>query len=98
MSRGYDTSLQYGSRLSLSEMHWITRNPWEGVECSEAPVSFKNRHSPEFISGTLTRDDASGLWTITSSLPVQGIAPGQFAVIYTPDNAICLGSGIIATT
>lgn len=98
VSRGYDTSLQYGSRLSLSEMHWITRNPWEGVECSEAPVSFKNRHSPEFISGTLTRDDASGLWTITSSLPVQGIAPGQFAVIYTPDNAICLGSGIIATT
>lgn len=98
VSRGYDTTLQYGTILSLAEMHWITRNPWQDTDCIEAPITFKNRHTPEFISGTLTCDPESGLWIIKSSRPVQGIAPGQFAVIYTPDQAICLGSGIIATT
>lgn len=98
VSQGYDTSLQYGTRIALAEMHWITRNPWEGMDCCDSPITFKNRHSPGFINGTLTRNDTTGLWTISSSEPVQGIAPGQFAVIYTPDSAICLGSGIIAST
>lgn len=97
VSRGYDTALQYGTRLALGEMHWITLNPWADSDCIEAPISFKNRHSPEFTSGRLTLDKHSGLWIIDSSEPVQGIAPGQFAVIYTPDNAICLGSGVIAS-
>jgi tRNA-specific 2-thiouridylase len=30
-----------------------------------------------------------------SSRKVQGIAPGQFAVIYDRDSRICYGSGII---
>lgn len=98
VSRGYDTALQYGHRLALAEMHWITRNPWEGIECQDAPIAFKNRHSPEFLPGRLTADPATGLWIIDSEEPVQGIAPGQFAVIYTPDRRICLGSGIIASS
>lgn len=96
VSGGYDTPLQYGTTLSLAEMWWITRNPWEGTGCISAPITFKNRHTPDFFDGLLTNDPVSGLWTIESARPVQGIAPGQFAVIYTPDRAICLGSGIIA--
>ncbi|MDE6586750.1 MAG: tRNA 2-thiouridine(34) synthase MnmA [Paramuribaculum sp.] len=97
VSRGYDTPLQYGTTITLSEMHWITRNPWQVTDCIEAPVAFKNRHSPEFLSGTLTRNPDTEIWTLRSSTPVQGIAPGQFAVIYTTDRAICLGSGVIAS-
>ncbi|MDE5575053.1 MAG: tRNA 2-thiouridine(34) synthase MnmA, partial [Bacteroidales bacterium] len=34
-------------------------------------------------------------WVIEAEQPVQGIAAGQFGVIYTPDNRLCLGSGVI---
>ncbi|MCM1028499.1 MAG: tRNA 2-thiouridine(34) synthase MnmA [Pseudoflavonifractor sp.] len=98
VSNGYDTPLQYGTRLTLTEMWWITRNPWDASGCTAAPIAFKNRHTPDFIPALLSHDPVTDLWTIDSSRPVQGIAPGQFAVIYTPDQAICLGSGIIATS
>lgn len=95
VSRGYDTELQYGHTLPLSEMHWITRDPWPG-ECRDVEIAFKNRHTPEFLSGRLTRtENDHGEYRIVSRERVQGIAPGQFAVVYTPDRRICLGSGVI---
>lgn len=93
VSRGYDTELQYGRELSLSEMHWITRDPWP-QECTGREIAFKNRHTPEFTPGLLTRT-APGRYTIESAEKIQGIAPGQFATIYTPDRRLCLGSGLI---
>ena len=50
---------------------------------------------PEFIPGTLTRLGADGEYVISSDRKVQGIAPGQFAVIYDKDAHRCLGSGVI---
>ena len=38
---------------------------------------------------------AHGEYVIRSAEKVQGIAPGQFAVIYDPAARICLGSGVI---
>ncbi len=93
VSRGYDTEKQYGRTLHLDEMHWITADPWP-EECSGAAITFKNRHSPEFIGGKLTRI-APGEYLVESENKVQGIAPGQFTSIYTPDRRICLGSGVI---
>lgn len=95
VSGGYGTLRQYGRTICLDEMHWITRDPWPD-RCDAEPIVFKNRHMPEFIEATLTRLGQSR-YVIESSQPVQGIAPGQFAVIYTPDGRICLGSGIITT-
>ncbi|MDE7119474.1 MAG: tRNA 2-thiouridine(34) synthase MnmA [Muribaculaceae bacterium] len=94
VSRGYDTDKQYGHTLHLAETQFITRDPW-GDECSSVPVTFKNRHTPAFTPGKLTRI-APGEYVIESADPVQGIAPGQFAVIYSPDARICHGSGIIS--
>ncbi len=74
-------------------MHWLTRDPW-GTDCDKVRITFKNRHTPEFLSAQLTRLSDSE-YLIDSATPVQGIAPGQFAVIYTPDSSLCLGSGII---
>lgn len=93
VSQGYDTEKQYGSTLHLDEMHWLTRDPW-GTDCDKVRITFKNRHTPEFLSAQLTRLSDSE-YLIDSATPVQGIAPGQFAVIYTPDSSLCLGSGII---
>jgi tRNA-specific 2-thiouridylase len=40
--------------------------------------------------------DASGHWHIESTEPIQGIAPGQFGVIYDAQGDRCIGSGEIA--
>lgn len=93
VSRGYDTEKQYGDRLHLTEMHWITRNPWAD-SCDGVDITFKNRHMPEFIPAKMSRTP-DGDYIVNSSRQVQGIAPGQFGVIYNRDHSICLGSGII---
>lgn len=93
VSRGYDTAKQYSRTLHLDEMHWITLDPWPG-ECDAVDITFKNRHMPDFISGKLTRTGA-GEYVVESSRDVQGVAPGQFTSIYTPDGKICYGSGVI---
>lgn len=88
VSRGYDTPKQYGREIEISEMHWISGDT--GLE----KVAFKTRHTPEFLSGTLIRHEDDTI-TLISDSDVQGIAPGQFAIIYTPDRRLCLGSGLI---
>ncbi len=88
VSHGYDTPRQFGRNIELTEMHWISGDP--GID----RVAFKTRHTPEFLAGTLQRHDDGSL-TLLSDSDVQGIAPGQFAVIYTPDRRLCLGSGLI---
>ena len=71
----------------------ISGNPWKDVS-GPVDIMFKNRHSPEFIKATLTH--LGGMeYVIESERKVQGIAPGQFAVIYSPDAHLCYGSGII---
>ena len=98
VSRGYDTEKQYGRTLHLAEMHFITENPWDEASLNGEGVriTFKNRHSPDFIPGRIVRvPDAVAEYVIHSDVDVQGIAPGQFAVIYDPDKRICYGSGII---
>ena len=49
------------------------------------------------IRASLDTVDGAGNpeYLLDSSERIQGIAPGQFGVIYTPDRRICLGSGII---
>lgn len=89
VSRGYDTPRQYGRVINLQEMHWISGDP--GLE----QVAFKMRHSPEFHQGRLERHDDGSL-TIRSEQDIQGIAPGQFAIIYSPDCRLCFGSGLIS--
>jgi tRNA U34 2-thiouridine synthase MnmA/TrmU len=39
--------------------------------------------------------EGEGNYRIESAKSVAGVAPGQFGVVYTTDNRICLGSGVI---
>lgn len=102
VSNGYDTAKQYGRRIPVEEINWITVDPFNEAcpqrfvaEDNKLAIAFKNRHSPEFITGIL-RKDVSGSFVIEADENVQGIAPGQFAIIYTPDKRLCLGSGMIS--
>lgn len=95
VSNGYGTAKQYGRTINLDEMHFISGNPWEG-ETGPVNIMFKNRHTPHIMRGKLTHID--GLrWVIESEEDVQGIAPGQFAVVYDPQGHLCYGSGIICS-
>ncbi|MDE6086407.1 MAG: tRNA 2-thiouridine(34) synthase MnmA [Muribaculaceae bacterium] len=93
VSQGFDTSKQYSSTVHLVETQFITRNPWP-AGCDKAEIMFKNRHSPDFIPATISRIE-DGEYLIETTRPVQGVAPGQFGIIYDKDAHICHGSGII---
>ena len=98
VSNGYDTRLQYGRIIPLEEPNWITVSPFEyhGEDnMNLVEISFKTRHTPEFLDGKLIRNDQGDL-RIESMSDVQGIAPGQFAIVYTKDRKLCLGSAMIS--
>ena len=103
VSNGYDTRKQYGRHILVEEMHWITLSPFENKISfleEEDPrkgfrISFKTRHAPEFFQGWIKRNEDGG-YLVESDKDVQGIAPGQYVIIYTPDNSLCLGSGMIS--
>ena len=97
VSNGYDTRMQYGRTIPLEQPNWISTDPFENISPAQLSdkieITFKTRHSPEFLPGYLIKE-SDGL-RIQSDVDVQGIAPGQFAVIYTPDHNLCLGSAMI---
>ena len=41
------------------------------------------------------RISSDGTWHVEADTPNQGIAPGQFGVIYDREHRLCLGSGEI---
>ena len=92
VSHGYDTALQYGHDIWMPHFHFITANPWTAAV--EVEVRFKVRHTPEFLPARLTPDGQGG-FRLHSAERVQGIAPGQFCVVYDHEAKICIGSGEI---
>ena len=91
VSRGYDVETQYGNEFTMQDFHFITDNPWKDKE--EINITFKIRHTPEFVHGKLIHTDKG--YKIISEERLQGIAPGQFGVIYDADHRLCIGSGEI---
>ena len=79
----------------IEQMHCGNRcrRDLEMVETGE-PLHIKNRHTPHFAHGHLSHVDGNR-WLIESDEDIQGIAPGQFAVIYDRDQHLCYGSGVI---
>lgn len=98
VSHGCDTVLQYGHEFDLMDFHFLTGDPWP--QEGSFPITFKVRHTDRWRKGTLTRTAASDSqperFHISGEERIQGIAPGQFGVLYTPDGRICIGSGEIA--
>jgi tRNA-specific 2-thiouridylase len=76
----------------LQDFHFITSNPWPSLS-PPIPITFKIRHTPDFTIGYLSRQ--GDYLRIDSPSPLQGIAPGQYGVIYDLHHRLCIGSGII---
>ena len=98
VSHGYDTPLQYGKVIWIEPPSWITKVPQQMENISDngtMKISFKTRHTPEFHAGLLLKSP-EGVYRIESEAEIQGIAPGQFAIIYSEDNKLCLASAMIA--
>ena len=105
VSQGYDPSDQYGDHIGMEQCDFISLDPWaytslhQGLETPlsrETPleITFKVRHTPEFTRGLLSYHPERG-YLIESKEPIQGIAPGQYAVLYDTEHRICFGSGMI---
>lgn len=93
VSHGYGVETQFGSEFRINDFHFITENPWKDAG-KEIDITFKIRHTPEFTKGKLVQEEG-GQFRILSSEKLQGIAPGQFGVIYDEEAGICVGSGEI---
>lgn len=92
VSQGYDPATQYGKTINLAGFEYITENIW-GDFTGEKQILFKIRHTPDFTRGTLRR--IGDIYRIESEERIQGIASGQFGVVYSEDARLCLGSGVI---
>ena len=93
VSNGYDPVAQHQKLISLADFLFINEKPdWDYT--SARPVHFKIRHQPEFNEGMMI-GAGEGNYRIDSVKSIAGVAPGQFGVVYTPDDSICLGSGVI---
>lgn len=93
VANGKDPEQQYGHEFLMRDFHFITADPWDGQ--ADIPVSFKIRHTDSFMKGVLKRDEMG--YSVRSEQRIQGIAPGQFGVIYDAQAKLCLGSGEIST-
>ena len=91
-SKGFDVETQYGNEFSMHDFHFITENPWNEA-LSETNITFKIRHTPDFTEGKIVSTPDG--YRIVSSQKLQGIAPGQFGVIYDAESKVCIGSGEI---
>lgn len=91
-SQGYDPQTQYGKIVNLSGFEFITEDVW-GDFSDEKDILFKIRHTPDFTQGKLKK--INDIYRIESNDKIQGIASGQFGVIYDNKAKLCLGSGII---
>ena len=97
VSHGYDPATAYRDTFTVHDFHWLTLPIEQLPEYREGEpmaVTFKIRHTPEFLRGTLLRT-AEGQFTVHSSTPIHGVAPGQFCVVYDANHHRCYGSGEI---
>lgn len=92
VSKGYEPLTAYKKDFKIHDFNFLTRNPWASEP--SVRVTFKIRHTPEFHNATL-ETLGPGSFYIHSDDLIQGVAPGQFCVIYDERHHLCIGSGEI---
>lgn len=88
VANGYEPHQAWRKEFSMKDFHYLT------VKELPENVTFKIRHTPEFHKATLRflGDDTYGIFAEDM---IQGVAPGQFCVIYDAEHHKCYGSGEI---
>ena len=93
VSKGYEPLTAYKKEFSIRGFNYLTCNPWK--DSPVANITFKIRHTPEFHKATLERVDDNS-YNVHSADLIQGVAPGQFCVVYDENHNKCIGSGEIS--
>lgn len=86
ISRQYHEPEKKRDTFFITNVHFIGQRPEKNI------LSIKVRHGPEMVPATVTPQE-DGRYKIELSKRDQGLAPGQFAVLY--DGDLCLGCGSI---
>ncbi len=91
VAHGYDTTEAYSDHFLIASLHELTAplpydagGTWHGT--------IKIRHTPDFCPAT-ARLRPDGRLELHTERPLQGVAPGQFGVLYDSACHRCLGSG-----
>lgn len=92
VSQGYDPQTQYGMEMDLADFHFITKNVFQDLQ-GEREIQFKIRHTPDFTKGWISKNNDG--YHVRFASKIQGVAQGQFGVIYDKDCNLCYGSGVI---
>lgn len=92
VSQGYDPITQYGTEMDLGAFHFLTEDVWGDFE-GEKEISLKIRHTSDFTLGWISKKE--DLYHVRFEHKLQGVAQGQFGVIYDKENHLCYGSGTI---
>jgi len=88
VAKGYEPRSAWTREFKFHDFHLLTP--------SELPasVTFKIRHTPEFHKARL-ESATDGTFVVHAEEEIQGVAPGQFCVIYDEQHHRCFGSGEI---
>lgn len=100
VSHGYDPQTAYRQDIPMHDLHWLTCPPADDActpavgDGSHLRVTFKIRHTPGYLPGTLELLDGNTA-VLHADKPVHGVAPGQFCVVYDQNHHRCYGSAEI---
>jgi len=86
VSREYHAEDKKRDAFVMRDVHFIGQRPEKNL------VTMKVRHGPERVDAQLT-PLADGRYAVQLARRDQGLAPGQFAVMY--DGDVCIGCGVI---
>lgn len=96
VAHGYDPIAAYSDHFRVTAPHWLTISPFELTESPTGAISvtLKIRHTPDFCPAEISLL-TDGCLEVHTERPLQGVAPGQFCVIYDIQKHRCYGSGEI---
>ena len=92
VSHGYDPETAYKQDFVIRDFNYLTT--LHENETLPRQITFKIRHTPGYLSGTLEPKDG-GTFAIHADAPIHGVAPGQFCVVYDDRHHRCFGSAEI---
>ncbi|MBR1516571.1 MAG: tRNA 2-thiouridine(34) synthase MnmA [Bacteroidales bacterium] len=101
VSQGYDPATQYATSFNLDGFYYLSADIFgdygdyrNGLSRS-VDVKFKIRHTPDFAQGHLSRNP-DGSYHIESDRRIQGVAAGQYCIVYDNDAHLVVASGMIS--
>ena len=88
VTNGYEPEMAFKRVFKFHDFHALTR-PLDITR-----ITFKIRHTPEYHPAVLEQT-GEGTFIVHADEMIQGVAPGQFCVVYDEQHHRCYGSGEI---